>query len=258
MKPKVDKFARAATIKIKINNQCINQCSYCLFNGSNDKLRLSDIDYFLNIIQGVDYYRIIINGGEPLIHPDYLAIIDNLASYRNQVRLELGTNLIPFTYHKYIRQEYLEKTINTFSRFQIGCDDEHKNIDIVERFVPILVRNNREVAINSINGFYSEKTRSRLEKLKNEFGITLYYSELAHEYKAREKRNTELSLCRFRHCELLLNSNGDGFFCYQQEFESPLFNIFKDKSSKILRAITTDEIGYPFKFCTYCAKYKPS
>ncbi len=257
MKNKVDKYGRAATIKIKINGRCVNKCTFCSFHKSNDLLQVDDIAYFLKIISKTNYYRIVINGGEPTIHPDYLAIVDLLKTLKENAKLEIGTNMIPFTFKKYKTDKYLEKTLEVFSRFQIGCDDEHNNIDIVEYFMPILIEQNKEVALNAINSFYSENTKERLEKLKEKYGITLYFSDLAHDYKHSKQLNNLDSLCKFRESEFLLNSNGDGYFCYQQEFENPLFNLFSDEDYKIKEIINNQTIDNPYKFCSYCSKYKP-
>lgn len=257
MKNKVDKYGRAATIKIKINGKCVNNCVYCLFNQTNELLQVDDIAYFLDIIKETNYYRIVINGGEPTIHPNYLSIIEFLKTSTESVKLEIGTNMIPFTFKKYKTDRYFEKTLDVFSRFQIGCDDEHDNIDIVEYFMPTLIEHNKKVALNAINGFYTEKTKCRLENLKEKYGITLYFSDLAHDYKQNRPLNTMDSLCKFRESEFLLNSNGDGYFCYQQEFESPLFNLFKDKDDKIKDLMNNKTIDKPYKFCEHCSKYKP-
>ena len=257
MKNKVDKYGRAATIKIKINGKCVNNCVYCLFNQTNELLQVDDIAYFLGIIKETNYYRIVINGGEPTIHPNYLSIIEFLKTLTENVKLEIGTNMIPFTFKKYKTERYFEKTLDVFSRFQIGCDDEHNNIDIVEHFMPKLIEQNKKVALNAINGFYSDKTKYRLEKLKEKYGITLYFSDLAHDYKQNRLLNKLDFLCKFKESEFLLNSNGDGYFCYQQEFESPLFNLFKDLDYKIEDIINNKTIDKPYKFCEHCSKYKP-
>lgn len=257
MKIKINKYGRAATIKIKINSNCVNNCSFCRFNKSNELLRVKDISYFLDLIKGIKYYRIIINGGEPTIHPDYLSIINFLTPLKEKIKLELGTNLIPFTYKKFIQKKYLERSLDVFSRFQIGCDDEHKNIDIVEKFVPILVNKNKEVAINAIKGFYSKRTQERLEKLKKDCSITLYFSNLSHDYGQLKPINKIGALCKYREMEFLLNSNGDGFFCYQQEFETPLFNLFSESETEIINVLQNKKIDSPFKFCAYCSKYEP-
>ena len=96
MENKINKYGRASTIKIKINNNCINKCSFCVFHQSNDRLSLNNIKRFLGLIDNLKYYRIVINGGEPTIHPDYLQIIEFLKYYKEKkkVRLELGTNMI--------------------------------------------------------------------------------------------------------------------------------------------------------------------
>ena len=197
------------------------------------------------------------NGGEPTIHPDYLSIIDFLTPLKETIKFELGSNLIPFTYKKFIRNEYLEKSLDVFSRFQIGCDDEHKNIDIVEKFVPYLISKEKEVAINAINGFYSISTKERLVKLHKDYGITLYFSDLSHDYEHLRPINKINALCKYREMEFLLNTNGDGFFCYQQEFEKPLFNLFSDSKTEILNVLRNKETDSPFKFCAYCSKYEP-
>jgi len=57
--------------------------------------------------------------------------------------------------------------------------------------------------------------------------------------------------------DLLVNCDGDAFFCYQQEMERPLFNLFKVDRSQLNLCLEQYEPGI-YRFCRCCPRYVAS
>lgn len=246
-------------IKLKINGVCMNKCKFCQFHNSLDRLSVFDLKKFFNKIDSRNYNRfrrIIINGGEPTLHPDFIKINDLLRSlFRNKKRLEIGTNLRLFEVNNIHTRKILESIYSTYQRIQVGCDDEHKNIDIVEKLIPEFCRRNIKMAINSIDGYYSKETKLRLLKISKAFGIKLFFSPLAHMWQKKPFIGHE-SLCKKRREDFLVDCNGNAYFCYQQELEKPIFNIHKTSKSDFNYFLFDYIPEKKYKFCDYCEKFQ--
>lgn len=82
------------TIQIEITNHCHNSCSNCTrLCGHHAKPYFMDIDYFKKAIDSMIGYpnMIGIMGGEPLLHPEFVAICEYAASVFPKEKLGLWT-----------------------------------------------------------------------------------------------------------------------------------------------------------------------
>jgi organic radical activating enzyme len=228
-----------------------------MFNRRSEKLSVKNLIDFFGKIDKKNYgkfKRIVINGGEPTIHPQFIDINKFLLKKFPEKRKEIGTNLRLFETMNVHTKERLESIYSTYQRIQIGCDDEHKNIDIVEKLVPEFVKRGIRVAINSVNGFYSKKTKLRLERLKKKYGVKLMFSPLAHDSEGKsffKKRG----LCIDRRRDFLLDCDGKAYFCYQQEFEKPVFELKKVSWKKLNYFLFEYVPQEKYKFCDYCERF---
>ncbi|MBU1056477.1 MAG: radical SAM protein [Proteobacteria bacterium] len=80
---------------IEITQNCNLNCPICLVDaGSNEQLSVEEfsniIDHLIKAEKQIDVLNL--SGGEPLIHPDLLAIIDNALNRPEIVRVSISTN----------------------------------------------------------------------------------------------------------------------------------------------------------------------
>lgn len=252
---KITEGSRVATVKLKINGRCVNKCRFCPFHNDPHLLEAKDIANFFRLAGKRPIGSIVINGGEPTIHPRFRDICAYLKEqHRHDKLLSLGTNLIPFTW---ARGRYigLQKTVfEVFHRIEVGCDDEHRNIDVLERFAPEIVAAGITLDVNVMPEYCSTKTKERILAVRDRCGIKVTFSELHHYYKSRPVINNTSRRCRKRLQNLLINCNGDAFFCFHQEFERPLFNLFTAGSEEISYFLGRYDPP-PYLFCACCPRF---
>jgi hypothetical protein len=249
--------SRASVIKLKINGVCVNKCVFCPFHSDHRRLEPEDLCYFFDMINKPNYHWIVINGGEPTIHPRFLEICDFLKErFKGKTSLALGTNLIPLM-RPFGRYPKIYRTIlDTYERIEVGCDDEHKNIDILEQLVPEIIQSGLWLDVNVMSQYCSDLTKHRILTLQDKFNFNISFSGLHHYYKDRLAMNDVSIPCRRRTQYFMLNCNGDGFFCFHQELEHPLFNLFtatRDKLNYYLNEYNPE----PYHFCACCEMYRP-
>lgn len=244
-------------MKLKINGRCVNKCSYCKFHDDPSLLEVRDIEKFFEILGHQSFAGLIINGGEPTIHPRFMDICDFLSDhFTGKVLLRLGTNLIPLARSSERYQNIYKKVLSTFDHLDVGCDDEHNNIDVLESLAPDITRQGLSITVNVVNGYCSEQTLGRIKAVECLPGITVNLSNVYSTYEGRRVRNSVLAPCRHRFRNFVMDCNGNTFFCYQQEYEKPLFNCFSVKRDEMLYFMNYYDPGI-FKFCSYCDLYEP-
>jgi hypothetical protein len=200
----------------------------------------------------------VINGGEPSIHPSFGDISAFLKQkYKRTVRLELGTNLVPLHRKTEHWQRIWREVLTTYDGLQIGCDDEHANIDQVEQLVPQALAAGLSVAINVIESYCRDETRRRILALSYCHGVRLAFSRLMHDYRNLPMLRDSPGLCRHRARDLMVACDGNVFFCFQQEHERPLFNL-REASDEIGRHLLFEHEPGVYAFCRCCDRYEPA
>lgn len=249
-----DKNGRCATVKVKINGVCNNKCRFCTFNSDRSRLSPADMENIISILPNT-YYRLIINGGEPTIHPDFVEV-SNLLHERlgDFTRLELGTNLKIITTEWGNKKDILGAIIRTYDRIQVGCDDEHGNIDNLENLAPLFSSHGIRVSVNVIGDYCCETTLERIKALSLLDGCDFVVSSLMHDYDDLPLIKHRIHPCRIRNRDLLINCNGDVFFCFQQEHEVPIMNIHTVSQEHLVETLKQHDPGI-FKFCSHCHHY---
>jgi hypothetical protein len=249
--------ARALTLKIKINGRCVNKCAFCPFHDDPHLLEVKALAQFFDFVGKHRFLAIVINGGEPTIHPRFVEICDYLKDrFNNESLLVLGTNLIPLASRSQRYRRIYEQILRTYDCIEVGCDDEHKNIHLVERFVPEILEGGLKVTINAVADYCSEATRERILAVKDRFGVKVVFSKVHHYYESLETINKITLPCTKQFRDLLLNCNGDVFFCYHQEMENPLFNLFTVTREEFHHHVYKQKLA-PYRFCGCCPVYVP-
>jgi len=209
------------------------------------------------MIKNPGFTSIIINGGEPTIHPRFLDICAYLKEqFKHNFYLTLGTNLIPWGWSRGRYTGIQEVILKTFDHIDVGCDDEHRNIDLLEHFAPIIIKAGLTLDVNVMKDYCSEETKQRILAVKNQYGINISFSGVHHYYNSKPIINNISKPCQKRAQDLLINCSGDAFFCYLQEMENPIFNLFTT-NEKELTYYLNEYKPEPYRFCACCPYYNP-
>jgi hypothetical protein len=249
--------SRASVIKLKINGVCVNKCVFCPFHSDPHRLEPEDLCHFFDMMEKPNHHWIIINGGEPTIHPRFLEICAFLKErFKGRNFLALGTNLIPLArpFGKY--PKIYRTILDTYERIEVGCDDEHRNIDILERLAPEIIQSGLWLDVNVMSQYCSDSTKHRILALRDRLNFNVTFSGVHHYYKDQPVVNNVSTPCRKRTQYFALHCNGDGFFCFHQEMEKPLFNLFTVTPEK-LNYYLNEYIPEPYHFCASCDRYSP-
>jgi organic radical activating enzyme len=250
--------ARASSVKLKINGLCVNDCVFCPFHDDPSRLEVHDLEFFFDNLRSNPARTVFVNGGEPTIHPGFEPICDFLRDrFSGRIHLGLGTNLIPTTYATARAGRLLPSIVDTFDEVEVGCDDEHHNIDVVERLAPELINAGLVFKVNVVADYCSAETRHRLLRLRDSLPVRVNFSAQHHDYRALPKINDLAVPCRHRQRVLVLGCNGDAFFCAAQEMEEPLFNLHTVAADRIDHYVHRHDPGPSYRFCGHCARYEP-
>jgi len=241
-------------VKLKINGRCMNSCRFCVFHSRDELLELADVQRVVEALGEHWRGQVILNGGEPTIHPRFVEIAEGLNAMAPGLRRGLGTNLRLFEAHRPTRQREWCTVISCFSLVQVGCDDEHANIDIVELRVPELRAEGLEVYINCLDGYYSARTRDRLLALDARVGSrTRFSSPLVHANFSADKPHPDARyLCDKRRREVLIDCDGSIYFCFHQEFIEPAGNLHHLDWRPLADLLLLGAPERPYRACAAC------
>ena len=236
--------------KVKITAKCNRNCSFCVFHdGINDM----DFDTFKFIIEkskNIDFDTFHINGGEPLIHPQFIEISNYLKEIYSDKKLVLGTNGILFS-----KKNIYDCIIKNYDEVCIGCDDEHKNIEYLEKYLPQMIENSNILfIINSINQYTSILIQEKLQLLKEKYPerIILVKNDV-HHIADNYKIHKLSKLCNQGGKRvLMIDERGNIYRCFNSKVPDDIeFNIFdKDVLIKINKPRDMH-----YKYCPYCPLY---
>lgn len=248
---------RASVVKIKINGQCVNKCSFCMFHDDPRKLEVEHLARLFDMMERPRYRRIDINGGEPTLHPRFIEISGYLKEQsQGRILLYLGSNLIPLAKPSRRAARFRQAALDTYDVISVGCDDEHHNIDCLEQLGPEIVESGHLLFVNVMEDFCSPETRRRVVALRDRIGMRVTFSKVHHYYEERPLINDVSVPCNRRTKELLVNCDGNTYFCFHQEFEEPLCNLHT-VSPERLNYVLNEYDPPPYRFCASCPCYKP-
>lgn len=249
--------ASIKTIKIKITNYCMNSCTFCIFHKRNSKLNIDNIVKIFSVVPNDWKGQILINGGEPTLHVDFIKMSEYIRKLYPENRLGLGTNLRLFEKSSKRIEEIFNAITELYDLFQIGCDLEHNNIDIVEKLVPVLRNKNKDVYINCLKDFSNEQIDKKLLMLDERYGsLTKFSSVFNHNENITEHNKNKKQLCKKRQRDILIDADGEIYFCFQQSFETSLGNIKNLSQNKLYSVFFETTIDYSYNACYKCSFYE--
>jgi len=252
------------TIKVKINGRCMNACRFCTFHGRKERLEWEHVERVLRAAPGDWRGQLLINGGEPTLHPRFVSIARRLGALRPRLRVGLGTNLRLFERMASGRQvsdrviERWTALCSCFDLVQIGCDDEHRNLRVVRRLVPRLREQGVEVYLNCLLEAASEQIRSSLRTLDRQTGSITRFGHVTPRGEARPSGpvSSAPGLCVKRRRELLVDCDGALFFCFNQELARPV-GMLQALGRGELRALVRYHVpAQPYAACASCDRFE--
>lgn len=241
-------------LKVKITNRCNRDCYFCVFNSIETGYDLSFEEYKIIIekLKKLQFNKFHINGGEPLIHPQFMEMTKYAKEAFHNVKMVLGTNAILLH-----NVDIINFVSDYYDEICIGCDLEHKNIEYVEKVVPQIINRNKKIKIiiNSIIEYTNSAFSERLDKLKERFSdqMILVNNNVYH-VKEGKPINQLTSLCVHNtSSNLLIQENGECYRCFNSEVpEDREFNIFdSDFETNVHQRHMTH-----YKYCAWCKAYK--
>jgi hypothetical protein len=254
------------TIKVKINGRCMNACRFCTFHGRPERLEWENVERVLRAAPEGWTGQVLVNGGEPTLHPRFVVIAKALDALRPGCRVGVGSNLRLFEHMAAGRSvssrvtACWEALLNCFDLAQIGCDDEHRNLEVVEKLVPELRDRGVDVYLNCLVEAASTETCTRLKALDARTGSRTRFSHITPRGSVRAARAVALSstpLCAKRRRELLVDCDGMLHFCFNQELERPIGNLHALNDEALRRVVRGHVPTRPYAACATCTRFQP-
>lgn len=247
------------TVKLKINGRCMNRCCFCVFNNRSEQLEDGDVSRLLRVIGKEWKGLLVINGGEPTIHPRFQEISYVLAGDARANRRGVGTNLRLFERRSSQSERIWSTILDCYDIVQIGCDDEHRNLDVVEQRVPELRSAGKEVYIQCAAEFASRRTHRRLRELDDQTGSRTRFTQVTNHgnYRASDPVPPRKFLCDKRRREVLIDCDGEIFFCFQQDFSTSEGNFFQLDDTELRHLIFNRVPTEPYRSCPDCSRRSP-
>lgn len=237
-------------VKVKITEKCNRDCSFCVFHDSLNEMDEEEFRKIINIVKNIDFDAFHINGGEPLTHPDFVLLTEIAKKKFPNKKFVLGTNGI------LMGKEKIAKCIaNNYDEICIGCDDEHKNIDYLEKNIPkVLEYSNVLFIINSLNQYISEELSNRLLELKNKYpeNIILVRNDV-HHLESDYRVHKLPGLCKQDGKNvIMIDEHGNVYRCFNSKVPDDIeFNIFDENVLELVNR----KRDFHYKYCPFCPLY---
>ncbi len=125
----VRKVEKLNEMWLHITDECNLTCRHCLFSGNQGKgrrLNLSSIKEFMAQTIPLGLNVVMLTGGEPLIHPEFIDIVNLLMGYEN-IRIAILTNGLLYNRHS-SRLRKLDRSRITFQVSLDGNETSHDSI----------------------------------------------------------------------------------------------------------------------------------
>ena len=241
-------------VKIKITNRCDRGCAFCVFHEpptQSTDLPLLAFTEMVDILRLVPFQRLHINGGEPLLHRDFITMTELAEERLEPAIMVLGTNALT------LQQEPVLAAFvrNHYDEICIGCDNEHRNIDAVEAVVPYLLDSSQTlVVINSIMEYSDRPLLDRLDRLKARTPerIILVRNHVYHEVSDQPIHKLQ-GLCEQEGKRyLMIQENGSCYRCFNAMVPDDSEFCIWDKD--FYEKLAADRTVH-YKFCPWCGRY---
>ena len=239
-------------VKIKITNRCNRNCSFCVFNNNDKDLSISEFQNMLDIVKNIDFEKLHINGGEPLINKDFEKMIIYAKAKFPDKKMVLGSNLVALNNNP----KLLDFVKNNFDEICVGCDTEHKNLEIKKKVIPLLKKDSDiQIIVNTLLEYTNHNLTNDLNELKNKYNLILVTNHVYHKISGKAINNLANGLCKQRGQNvIMIQENGDVYRCFN-------CCIPEDKEMNIYDADFIERINQIRKkhyiFCGWCKNYEP-
>ena len=160
----VDTFGRRHSyLRISVTDRCNLRCTYCmpaeglLWKKKNELLSFAEIERLALIFTSMGVTKIRLTGGEPMVRPDLLQLVERLGQIENLETLAMTTNATLLAPHvQALRQSgmsHLNISLDTFKseRFsQITRQDEKVFFTVMDGIEAALAENFASLKINVV------------------------------------------------------------------------------------------------------------
>lgn len=239
-------------VKIKITNRCNRNCSFCVFNNNDKDLSFDEFKNMLEIVKNLDFDKFHINGGEPLVNKDFELMIKYAKYVFPDKKFVLGSNLVALNNSP----ELIKFIKNNFDEICVGCDTEHKNIEILKKLIPILKTDSDvQIIVNTLIEYCNSSLMNELIDLKNKYDIILVTNHVYHKIEGKAINNLSRGLCKQRGQKvIMIQENGDVYRCFNCCIpDDKEMNVY---DSDFIKKINVER-KKNYKFCGWCKNYEP-
>ncbi len=108
-------------LELQITNKCNLSCKHCFVNNKNEELDLEQIKMVLREFEEMQGLRVMITGGEPLMHSKFFEV--------NEILADFSLRKVLFTNGLMINKKLLNKL--NFHEIQISIDGLEKSHDVI-------------------------------------------------------------------------------------------------------------------------------
>lgn len=236
--------------KVKITEKCNRDCSFCVFHNTTNEMNIDTFKKIVEKCKDINFDTFHINGGEPLTHSAFVEITNYIKECFPNKKLVLGTNGILFS-----KKEIYECVIENYDEVCIGCDDEHRNIEYLEKYLPNMIEDgNLLFIINSINQYTSDDIKKRLKLLKEIFpkNIILVTNDVHHIENNYEPHKLTKLCNQGGKRVIMVDEQGQVYRCFNSKVPDDIeFSIFDNDA---IRRINTPRNKH-YKYCVFCPLY---
>ncbi len=241
------------TAKIKITTKCNRDCDFCIFAARNEgvNMPMATVRAVLGRLATIPYRQLHINGGEPTVHRDFVAISEAAREAAVGRVMVLGTNAITIARNRRLRDAVLA----CYDQVLIGSDDEHDNDEQVARVVPLLRAAGKTVVVNSVLEGISPDRLRRLADLCAEHGA-IHVTNHVHHIDVGQPENVLAGLChRNRDRHLMIAEDGQCYRCFNaMAGVDSEFSVWDpDFADKVFA-----DRDHHYRFCLKCHEYQDS
>lgn len=118
-------------LEVQLTNKCNYNCKYCSVQAGNSETECfmpkENIIYLVRLIQDLNIDKLILTGGEPMMHPDFEQFLLYFSEMKN-IKIEIHTN----GSYMHLMQKICVRTENTV--FQLSLDSCKEDINDGIRF----------------------------------------------------------------------------------------------------------------------------
>jgi len=234
---------------LRINQNCNQECIFCPID--NSQKQKVDINYLKIIINKINTVypavnkNFIISGGEPLLHPNYIELINYIIKNKKSgITIQTNASLLdkPKFYEPFSKNKHVNYFISFHSHrediYDLLSSTQNKYSKVVKGIINILTKTKNWVTINCVvNSYNFPYIDDYINFLKDKFAairpISMYLSSVS------------------------LNKQGrDDYLIKFSEAVPKLVEIIENKSNKNLHFQGFQGIcGFPLCFLQYYPKY---